>query len=81
MFRTAAHTLSVQRAIRFFGAKKTAGSVILVAGRQDDGGLPPTEDENTASAHLGRWQACCPLYTEGICVIMPPRGGGYFAFY
>ena len=75
MFRTAAHTLSVQRAIRFFGAKRTAGSVILVAGRQ------PAEDENTASAHLGRWQACCPLYTEGICVIMPPRGGGYFAFY
>ena len=26
----------------------------------------PAEDENAASAYWDRWQACCPLYTEGI---------------
>ena len=33
---------------------------------EDNGGLPPAEDEDTTSVDLGRWKACCPLSTEGV---------------
>ena len=33
---------------------------------EDEGGLAPTEDDDAASVDVSRWQACCPLFTEGI---------------
>ena len=36
------------------------------AGKEEDaGGLTPTKDDDAASVDFCRWQACCPLYTEG----------------
>ena len=36
------------------------------AGKKEDaGGLTPTKDDDAASVDFSRWQACCPLYTEG----------------
>ena len=33
--------------------------------KADAGGLTPAKDNDAASVDFGRWQACCPLSTEG----------------
>ena len=33
--------------------------------KEDAGGLAPTKDDDAASVDFCRWQAYCPLYTEG----------------
>lgn len=48
-----------------------AGQNGMMARLQDEGGLPPTGDENAASAHFGRWLALFPLYSNGIFFFAP----------
>ena len=48
-----------------------AGRNGMMARPQDEGGLPPTGDENAASAHFGRWLALFPLYSNGIFFFAP----------
>ena len=48
-----------------------AGRNGMMARPQDEGGLPPTGDENAASARFGRWLALCPLYSNGIFFFAP----------
>ena len=38
----------------------------MTAGEKEDAGLlAQAKDDDDVSDYFSRWQACCPLYTEG----------------
>ena len=44
------------------------------AGAKEEAGLPAqANDDDNASAHLGRWKACLPLSTDGTVIIAENR--------